>query len=150
MKTLKKTFAFLMVLFLVMGSLGTAFGQEKEDTRPYVYSMEFQIPWSRVDSLTKLVDLTDKEYKFYDKAKEMGYILDFRIMIHDTGNEWNVRIEWVYPSWEAIREPGWGKKVWEALEIDSAKVEEINAGFTWVTKDVIHRDNIYRLNIGAF
>ncbi len=144
-----KTFTFLLVFLLVVGLQETAYGQEQEDTQPWVYMSEFQIPWSRVDSLMKLENLSDTEWKWYEKAKEMGYILDFRFMIHHTGDQWNVRYEWVYPSWEAMNKTGWAKEVSEAVEPDSAKREAVFAGYNWVFKDVIHRDQIYRLVIGA-
>ena len=144
-----KTFAFLMVIFLVVGLQETAFGQEQEDTRPWVYMSEFQIPWSRIDSLMKLETVIDTEWKWYEKAKEMGYIIDFRFMIHHTGDEWNVKNEWVYPSWEAMNKSDWMKQVSETVEPDSVKRETVYAGFEWVFKDVIHRDQIYRLVTGA-
>jgi hypothetical protein len=144
-----KTFAFLMVIFLAVGLQETTFGQEEKPNRPYIYMSEYQIPWSRVDSLVKILDLFEKEYKWREKAIELGYILDLRVMMHDTGNEWNYRVEWVYPSWEAIRNPGWGMKVWEAVEPDSAKREVYFAAIDWIFKDVIHQDQIYRLHWGA-
>ena len=91
-----KTFAFLMVLFLVAGSLETAFGQEEKPTRPWVQVYEAQVPWSRVDSLDKLREAYDVKYKWEEKAKEMGYVLDIRIMY--TTDVWNYRVEYVDPS----------------------------------------------------
>ncbi len=137
-----KTFAFLMVLFLVAGSLETAFGQEEKPTRPWVHVYEAQIPWSRVDSLDKLREAYDVKYKWEEKAKEMGYVLDIRIMY--TNDVWNYRVEYVYPSWEAMYNPGWIGRVWEAVEPDSAKRAAINAGYGWAMKDVIGRSRIYR------
>jgi hypothetical protein len=52
-----KTFAFLMVIFLAVGLQETTFGQEEKPNRPYIYMSEYQIPWSRVDSLVKILDL---------------------------------------------------------------------------------------------
>ncbi len=144
-----KTFAFLMLLFLVVGLQETAFGQEEKSTLPWVYMSEYQIPWSRMDSLIKLIDVFNIEYKWTEKAIEMGYVLDIRLMIHHTGNEWNYRAEWVYPSWEAMNIKGWGMQVWEAVMPDSAKREASFAGIDWIFKDVIHRDQIYRLHLGA-
>jgi hypothetical protein len=144
-----KTFAFIMVFFLVVGLQETAYGQEQEDTRPWVYMSEYQIPWSRVDSLVKFIELFNTELKWREKAIEMGYVLDIRIMMHHTGDEWNYRVEWVYPSWEAMRNPGWGMKVWEAVEPDSTKRKAYISGPNWIFKDVIHRDQIYRLHLGA-
>ena len=142
-----KTFAFLMVLFLVVGSLETALSQEQEDTRPWVYMLERQLSWSQADSAMKLREAYDVKYKWEEKAIEMGYVLDIRIMI--TNDLWNYRIEWVYPSWEAIYNPGWAKRVWEELEPDPKKREEINAAYQGVFKDTPGRGQIYRLVTGA-
>ena len=133
-----------MVIVLMAGMSITVFGQENWDSYPWVYETEYQIPWSRVDSLWKLNTISD-ELNFNGKAVEMGFVLDIRIYIHHTGGVWNVKVQWIYPSFEAINEPGWGKKVWEALGVDEEKVKEIRGGFNWVFNDVIHRDNIYRL-----
>ena len=139
----------LMVIFLMVSMQETVSAQEKEDTRPYVYCMEFQIPWSRIDSLEKMINVFVTKYNWVEKAKEMGFILDQRAYIHDTGSEWNYRIEWVYPSWEAMGKTGWGMKVWEVVEPDTAIREAYFDGLDWVYKDVIHRDNIYRLMGGG-
>jgi len=142
-----KTFAFLMVLFLVVGLQETAFGQEEKPTRPFVYMLERQLTWSQVDSAMKLREAYDVKYKWKEKAIEMGYVLDIRIMV--TNDLWNYRIEWVYPSWEAMYNPGWSKRVWEAVEPDSEKREMIDAAYSSVFKDAIRRDRIYQLVTGA-
>ncbi len=142
-----KTFAFLMVIFLAVGLQETTFGQEQEDNRPWVYMLERQLAWSKVDSAMKLREAYDVKYKWKEKAIEMGYVLDIRIMI--TNDLWNYRIEWVYPSWGAMYNPGWIGRVWEELEPDSKKREEINAAYDWVFKDAIRRGQIYRLVTGA-
>ncbi len=122
--------------------------QENQDQNPWVYETEYQIPWSRVDSLSKLVKITD-ELGFYDKAVEMGFITDFRLYIHHTGDIWNVKVEWVYPTWEAMN-AGWqASKVWEAVGVDEDKAKEIDGGFNWVMNDIIHQDNIYRLTVSV-
>ena len=133
-----------MVIVFMAGMSITVFGQENWDSYPWVYETEFQIPWSRVDSLWKLNTISD-ELNFNGKAVEMGFVQDIRLYIHHTGGVWNVKIQRIYPSFEAINENGWGTKVWEALGVDEEKVKEINGGFNWVFNDVIHRDNIYRL-----
>jgi len=144
-----KKFAYLLVILMLAALHKTAFGQENQDNWPWVYMSEFQVPWSRIDSLMKLENITDKEWNWYEKAKEMGHIIDFRFMLHHTGDEWNVRYEWVYPSWEAMNKSDWMKEVSEAVEPDSTKRKPINEGYQWVFKDVTHRDQIYRLVIGA-
>ena len=133
-----------MVIVFMAGMSITVFGQENWDSYPWVYETESQVPWSRVDSLDKLTTMSN-ELNFYGKAVEMGFVLDMRTYIHHTGGVWNVKVQWIYPSFEAINEQGWGTKVWEALGVDEEKVKEIRGGFNWVFNDVIHRDNIYRL-----
>lgn len=138
-----KTLAFLIVLFLVTGSLETASGQEEKPTRPFVYMIEYQMTWSQVDSAESLRKAYDVKYKWEEKAVELGYILDVHIMI--TRDAWNYRIEYIYPSWEAIYNPGWINKVWEAVEPDSEKREMINAEYASVFKDLVGRDRIYQI-----
>ena len=136
--------ALLMVIVLMAGMCITAFGQVNEDSTPWVYETEYQVPWSRIDSLLKLTTMSN-ELNFYGKAVEMGFVLDIRMYIHHTGGVWNVKVQWIYSSFEAINEPGWGKKVWEAVGVNEEKIKELDGGFNWVFNDVIHRDNIYRL-----
>jgi hypothetical protein len=142
-----KTFAFLMVLFLMVGLQETAFSQEEKPTLTFVYMLERQLTWSQVDSAEKLREVYDVKYKWKEKAIEMGYVLDIRIMI--TNDVFNYRIEWVYPSWGAMYNPGWSTKVWEAVEPDSEKRKMIDAAYASVFKDAIRRDRIYILKTGA-
>ncbi len=142
-----KTFAFLIVFVLLAGLHKTTSGQTFDKTMPFVHVREFQIPKSRVDSLHKIIEAYDIKYKVYEKAIELGYVLDIRIYITD--DVWNHRIEWVYPSWEAMNNPGWIKRTWEEVLPDSVKNEEVAAAWEWATKDVVTRSRIYRLGYGA-
>ena len=72
-----KTFAFLMVLFLMVGSLETAFGQEEESTLTFAYMLERQLTWSQADSAMKLREAYDVKYKWEEKAIEMGYVMNY-------------------------------------------------------------------------
>ena len=142
-----KTLAFLIVFVLLAGLSKTASGQTWDKTMPFVHVREFQFPRSQLDSLQKLRKAYDIKYKVEEKAIELGHVLDIRIYITD--DVWNCRIEWIYPSWEAMNNPGWIVRTWEEVLPDSVKHEEIAAGYDWVFKDVTTRSKIYRLVTGA-
>ena len=144
-----RKFAFTALLIFLFISTDSVFCQEDQDQNPWVYETAYQVPWSKVDSFTKLLELTD-DYGFYEKAKELGKIVDFRAYIHHTGDIWNVKIQWVHSTWKELN-AGWkAKDVWEAIGVDEEEVKRINSGFSWIFDDeVIHFDNIYRLIIGA-
>jgi hypothetical protein len=84
--------------------------------------------------------------RYLEKAKELGHILDYQVWIHLQGDEWNVVVTTVYPSWQkwANPESGWGEKVFAMIEPDSTRRAAYNAGATWVYRGTIHRDNIFR------
>jgi hypothetical protein len=142
-----KTFAFLIVFVLLAGFNKSASGQIVTEDMPWVSVVEQQIPWSRMDSLQKLRKAYDLKYGWEEKAIELGHVLDIRIYF--TNDEWNCRIEYVYPSWEAMYNPGWVRSTWEEILPDSVKHEDIDAGYSWVFKDVVSRFRVYRLVSGA-
>jgi hypothetical protein len=142
-----KTFAFLILFILLAGLQETASGQIVDKTMPFVHVREFQLPWSHMDSLQKLRKAYDIKYKWEEKAIELGHVLDIRIYF--TSDVWNCRMEWVFPSWEAMNNPGWVLRTWEEVLPDSVKHEEIAAGYDWVMKDVVSRSRIYRLVTGS-
>lgn len=113
---------------------------EEEEQQAYWHVAAFQVPWDRVDSLQTLVDQTQP---VVERAIENGRLLDFKILIHDMADEYNVIEMRKYPSWAAIEEgPGFG----EASEqvFDEATNEAINAGFEWVYEGAsAHKDLIY-------
>jgi len=106
----------------------------------WIYISSYKIPWSRVDSLTKL----NKLYPVVAKAKENGTVLDFHMLVHDTGDEYNVVIVNVYESWESMGEGNGFGAAFEELEPDADRRAEVNAGYGWVFADTEHMDNIYR------
>ena len=142
-----KTFAFLIVFVLLLGLYKSASGQLVTEDMPWVSVVEYQLPWSHMDSLQKLRKAYDIKYKWEEKAIELGHVLDVRIYF--TRDVWNCRMEWIYPSWEAMNNPGWVLRTWEAVLPDSVKQEDIQAGYNWVTKDLVSRSRIYRLVTGA-
>jgi len=142
-----KTLGFLIVFVLLAGLNKTAFGQTFGKNMPYVHVREFQLPNSRMDSLRKIIEAYDIKYKVYEKAVELGHVLDIRMYITD--DVWNYRIEWVFPSWDAMNNPGWIRSTWEVVLPESVKHEEVAAAWDWALKDVVTRSRIYRLGYGA-
>ena len=142
-----KTLAFLIVFVLLAGLHTTASCQIVTKDMPWVSVIEYQLPWSHMDSLQKLRKAYDIKYKWEEKAIELGHVLDIRIYF--TNDVWNCRMEWLYPSWEAMMNPGWGRQTWEEVLPDSVKHEDIEAGYGWVFKDVVSRWRAYRLVTGA-
>ena len=142
-----KTFAFLIVILLLAGLHKTAYGQIVTKDMPWVSVVEYQMPWSHMDSLQKLRKAYDIKYKWEEKAIELGHVLDIRIYF--TNDVWNCRMEWLFPSWEAMNNLGWVLRTWEEVLPDSVKHEDIQAGYEWVFKDVVSRWRVYRLATGA-
>lgn len=125
----------------------TASGQIVTEDMPWVSVVEYQMPWSHVDSLQKLRKAYDIKYKVEEKAIELGHVLDIRIYF--TNDLWNCRIERIFPSWEAMINTDWIRQTWEEILPDSVKYEDIKAGYDWVFKDVVSRWKAYRLVTGA-
>jgi hypothetical protein len=138
--------AFFVLIVAAVATAPTVQAQEEADENPWVYVASYKVPWERVDSLVKLFDRYADPFVTY--ANENGFWLDRRVLIHDTGDEYNVVYETFYDSWEAIREGGWGDAAWQAVEPDSTQREAAIAGFNWVFEGVTHKDNIYRLVVG--
>jgi hypothetical protein len=139
---LRSAFA-LAGLGLLFGVATQASAQEGDAEQPYVYSSYWKIPWDRVDSLTKL----NKLYPVVAKAKELGTIVNRVWLVHHTGNEYNVVISTVFSSWEAMGQGARIGQAFRALEPDSLRRAEINAGYGWVFDPAVtsHYDIIYRL-----
>ena len=117
-------------------------GDEAEEPEaPWVYMSSYKIPWSRVDSLTKL----NKLYPIVAKAIENGTILDYHMIVHHTGNEYNVVIVRIEESWEQMGDGGGFGAAFRELEPDEDRRAEVTAGYDWVFADTEHVDNIYRV-----
>jgi hypothetical protein len=116
-------------------------GDEAEEAEePWIYITSHKIPWSRIDSLTKL----NKLYPVTAKAIENGTILDYHMIVHSYGDEYNVLEVRVFESWESMGEGGGFGAAWEELEPDEERRAEVNAGYAWVFDGTVHKDNIYR------
>ncbi|NIS65020.1 MAG: hypothetical protein GTO05_07660 [Gemmatimonadales bacterium] len=132
----------VMVLGFMLGGAGQAYAQEEEAAeRPWVYASFYKVPWERVDSLTAL----NKLYPWVEKAVEMGHILGFKMLVHHTGDEYNIVLMTFFPSWEAIGEGARWSEVFEALEPDAERRAEVDDGFDWVFQGTKHYDIIYRV-----
>ena len=133
----------LLTLVLVAGTAlsGTAFAQEEEGPSAYWYVSAYNIPWEKVDSLQSL----NRQYTapVVEDSKQAGRILDRKMLIHHTANEYNVIIMTKFPSWEAI-DRGAGFDEFAEQRWDEAKNEEIEAAFDWVFEGAgAHQDWIY-------
>ena len=115
--------------------------EEEGEPQAYWHVQLYQIPWERVDSLQTL----ERKYSdaFIEKAKEVGTILDHKILIHNMGDEYNVVEMTKYPSWAAIQEgPGWGQFAEELF--DEETLEAIMDGYNYVYEGHnAHKDLIY-------
>jgi hypothetical protein len=67
------------------------------------------------------------------------------MLVHHTGDEYNIVIMTLFPSWEAIGEGARWSEVFEALEPDAERRAEVNDGFDWVFQGAKHYDIIYRV-----
>ena len=134
-------FALAGLLLAVPTDVRAQDGDEAEAPEAHwIYMTAYKIPWSRVDSLNKL----NKLYPVVAKAKENGTVLDYHMLVHHTGGEYNVVIVNVYESWEAMGEGNGFDAAFEELEPDEERRVEVNAGYGWVFNNTDHRDNIYR------
>lgn len=129
-----------LVLFASQALVAQEMEQEEEE-QAYWHVQLYQIPWDRVDSLRTLSTMyTDQVVA---GAKEAGSILDFKILIHEMADEYNVVEMTKYPSWDAIREGRGFGAVAEELW-DEAQREAITDGFNWVYEgSAAHKDLIY-------
>ena len=66
------------------------------------------------------------------------------MIVHHTGNEYNIVIVSVYESWESMGEGNGFGAAFRELEPDEERRAEVNAGIQWVFNDTEHVDNIYR------
>ena len=132
----------LIIIMLVLFTSSSLFAQEEEKKEvPYWYVMSSKIPWERVDSLTTLV----KQYTIpiAKEAIKTGTLLDFKILLHHTGGEYNVVIMRKFPSWDAIDDGGGMQTAAEKVFPDKELRDKINGGFAWIYKETTHIDNIY-------
>lgn len=147
-----------LVTFLVLLGLSTtatprAAAQEPRAPALYdttgtawVYASYYRVPFSRVDSLLKLQRFRPA---WRDRAVAMGCFLDTGLLIHHTGNEYNVVVSTTYASFRDIGpgapRAGCAGEAWRAVVPDSAMRAAISAGNRWVYENVAHYDQIFWL-----
>jgi hypothetical protein len=135
---MKKLIIILMALFISASILAQ---EEQKDETPYWYTSSIKIPWPKMDSLQQL-------YKLYtipilEEEKKNGNILDYHILIHHTGDEYNVVTMTKFPSWTAIAEGVSFAQLLEKFVPDKDKRDEIEAAFSSIRSGYYHKDNIY-------
>ncbi len=118
-----------------------ATAQEPSES-PYWYLSHYKVPWAKVDSLVALEQRYAPMVREELTPEQTG-ILDRKLLIHDTGNEWNVVIMTKYVSWAAIREDP-AVNIMEAVWPDEAERQRIQAAYNWVYEGAEHWDAIYR------
>ena len=123
----------LALILAVVATAPTVQAQEEADENPWVYVASYKVPWARVDSLVKLFDRYADPFVTY--AKENGFYLDRRVLIHHTGDEYNVVYETFYPSWESMNRGGGGDAAWQAVEPDSTQREALLQGSTGCSRE---------------
>jgi hypothetical protein len=123
---------------MIFGLPTMAAAQDGDDDAYWYVSM-FSIPWAKVDSLGKLID---KDSPLVEAAIERGNIVEGKVLIHHTGNEWNVVFMTKYANWAAIdADPGLAgiaEEMW-GEEARAARGEAYGEIFG----DNAHRDYIY-------
>lgn len=137
-----KAFVSTLLLFTLLATFSTLIAQEdsKKGT-PYWYVSSHKIAWEKVDSLQSLIKLYT--IPILAEVKKDGGLLDYKVLIHNTGDEYNVVIMSKYPSWAAIdKGAGWGA-AFKKIEPDKAKRKKVSDAFNWVFRGRVHIDNIY-------
>jgi len=135
---MKKLIIILAVMFISVNLLAQ---EEQVDEVAYWYTSSIKIPWPKIDSLQQL-------YKLYtipimEEAKKNGSILDYHILIHHTGDEYNVVTMTKFPSWAAINEGASTRQYLEKFIPEKEKRDEILAAFRSILSGYYHIDNIY-------
>ena len=140
MKTILRIGIVVVLLCLIAFPI-QAQDKEKKET-PYWYASYSKIEWAKVDSLVKFAEkyLTP----IAEKAIKKGRILDYHLLLHHTGGEYNVTYMAKYPSFAAM-ENGWGwlTKTYYEMESDEKLQKEFQAERAYVMNGFIHYDEIY-------
>ena len=136
---MKKSLIIILVVFFIPKII-IAQDEQKEDLA-YWYVSSIKVPWNKIDSLQKMV----KKYTIpiVEEAKKTGKLLDYLLLIHHTGDEYNVVMMRKFPSWDAINDGGGMQAAMEKLFPDKEERDRINAGFQWILSGYQHIDNIY-------
>ena len=138
-KTTLRVIISVLVIILLIPCLGFAQDKEKEDT-PYWYASFGKMNFARMDSLESLY----KEYiiPIVAEAKKSGGILDYKLLFHHTGDEYNVVFMTKHPSWCSM-EKLWMSTAYKAIEPDKGKRKVFWDAWWWVFEGATHYDCIY-------
>ena len=139
----KTTIRLIVAVLIILLFIPSLVAQDKEKTEtPYWYVSFLKIPYAKIDSLYKL----EKQYTpaVVAEAKKQGLILDYKMLLHHTGDEYNVVYLAKYPSFEAMESAwGWWNTAYKAIEPDEKKREKVQEARLWAFDKIIHKDLIY-------
>ena len=122
-----------------MESRGRGAAAAAQDGNPLWYESHYTVPWAKIDSLQSLL-AADGELAA--AAHERGNFLESKILIHHTGDEWNVVFMSKYADWAAIdADPGLNGLAREMWGEERAQAR--SAAWNWVLGEGAHRDYIY-------
>src|SRR5215210_286382 len=126
-------------IYLALLVLG---GFQGVEAQQYVSTTAFRVPFTRMDSLQKLLKATKAVTQ---EAKRRGGVVDDVWLIHAWGGEQTVLNITTWKSWAAMEDTTLGfdaatRKVYP----DSTQRKRINDAFQWVFEGQTHEDNIYR------
>lgn len=136
---MKTTRIITLIIVILLFIPCLAIAQEKEDT-PYWYVSYYNVDWAKMDSIETMI----KEYTLpaVEEAKKMGTLLDYKVLIHHTGDQHNLVLMMKYPSWAAIDEFSFTES-FKIIEPDEEKRKKAYATMNRLIPYENHYDNIY-------
>jgi len=139
----KKPFILLLITFFLFSTFSIINAQEEPKTdTPYWYVTSHKVNWDRLDSLQKLISMYT--VPVLKDAKKSGKFLDYKIMIHHTGEDYNVIIMTKFPSWASLEKRSMGfSDAFKVFEPDEEKRKKVFAEWNWCFEGSVHIDNIY-------
>ena len=141
MKTILRI-SFVIVLLCLFALPVQAQDKEKKETS-YWYVSYSKVTGAKVDSLVNF----SKKYliPIAEETKKKGTILDYKMLIHHTGTEYNVVYMVKYPSFSTMEYgiAGWLLPTFKEMEPDKEKQMAFRAAQQYVTDGFIHYDEIY-------
>ena len=105
------------------------------------YVSSYQLDWQKVDSLVKLT----RAYTLptATQAKRMGTLLDYRILVHAYGSEYNFQVIRQFRHFADISTDTSFAVAFRRTQPDSTRRSAIEDAFRWAFGDGTHRDEIY-------
>ena len=135
-KTVKIAILLTIAILLIIPNLINAADKEE---KPYWWSVHYKIDADKMDDFIKLT----KDYTFpiVEKAKEQGKVLDFKVLLHEVGTEYNVVIMQKSPSWCDLKS-NWYFEILEEMITDKEELKKFYKEFDRVYCGFIHYDEI--------